>query len=167
MSGKFRNEDLSIYFFLKSVDIGGGQTLGQVVTLVDGYPYNQIEDGTLVVPSVAIEHRTTSDADVGELGASWYRRTWEVNVFANSDTQRDDLADYIFQALNGVIPKKDFTQGYRKDTGKSLSGADLRVIEHMNVENRTMRPTYAFNLYQKIKYWRVTIVFETVSTQAS
>ena len=72
-----------------------------------------------------------------------------------------------FQALDVAIPIKDYSGGFRKDTGKSPAGVDLRIIEYMNPEDRTIRPTYAFNLYAKIKYWKATVTFETVSTQAS
>ena len=168
VTGKFRNEDLSVYFFIRGIDIGGGKTLGDVVAnFVDGYPYNEIETNTLVIPCIATEVRLTSDEGAGELGASWFRRSWEITVFANTDTQRDEIADRIFQALENAIPIRNYSLGYRKDTGKSLVGTDLRIIEYMNAENRTIRPTYAFNLYAKIKYWRVTVGFETVSTQAS
>ena len=166
--GKFRNEDLSVYFFTKGIALGDGRIIGDVVAnIVDGYPYNEIEAGTLVIPCLAIEARMTSDENAGELGASWFRRSWEITVFGNTDTQRDELADRIFQALDNAVPIRDYSLGYRKDTGKSLAGTDLRIIEYMTVDNRTIRPTYAFNLYAKIKYWRTTVGFDTVSTQAS
>ncbi len=168
VTGKFRNEDLSVYFFIKGIALGDGRTLGDVVAnFVDGYPYNEIESNTLVIPCIATEARMTSDEGSGELGASWFRRSWEITIFANTDTQRDEFADRIFQALDSAIPIRDYSVGFRKDTGKSLAGTDLRIIEYMNPDNRTMRPTYAFNMYAKIKYWRTTVSFETVSTQAS
>ena len=166
VTGKFRNEDFSVYFFVKFLDIDG-TPLGDIAKIVDGYPYNEIEEGTLVIPTVAIEASMTSDEGAGEMGASWFRHTWTVDIFAQTDVQRDDLADRIFQALDTAIPIKDYSEGYRKDTGKSRSGVDLRIIEYMNPEDRTIRPTHAFNLYAKIKYWRATVTFETVSTQAS
>ena len=166
VTGKFHNEDLSIYFLIKFLDIEG-TPLGEIARIVDGYPYNEIEENTLSLPTVSVEASMTSDEGVGELGASWFRRTWAVDIFAQTDVQRDDLADRIFQALDVAIPIKDYSDGFRKDTGKSPAGVDLRVIEYMNPESRTIRPTHAFNLYAKIKYWRATVSFETVSTQAS
>ena len=159
--GKFRNEDLSMYFFLKDM------LDGKITKIVDGYPYNEIESGSLTVPCASIEHRQTSDEGVGELGASWFRRDWIIDVFATSDTQRDEVADIIFQALDSAISIKDFSGGYNKDTGKKISGADLDVLEYVNPEDRMMRPTYGFNLYARIKYWKITITFETVSTQVN
>lgn len=167
VTGKFRNEDFSVYFFIKSISLGNGKTIGDIANIVDGYPYNEIESNTLVIPCISIEARLTSDEGAGELGASWFRRSWAVDVFATTDTQRDELGDRIFQALDTAIAIRDYSQGYRKDTGKSLLGTDLRIIEYVSPENRTIRPTYAFNLYARIKYWRTTISFETVSTQAS
>jgi len=166
VTGKFHNEDLSVYFFIKFLDIDG-TPLGDIANIVDGYPYNEIEEGKLVIPTVSIEASMTSDEGAGEMGASWFRRTWAIDIFAQTDVQRDDLADRIFQALDVAVPIKDYSEGYRKDTGKSRAGVDLRIIEYMNVDDRTIRPTYAFNLYAKIKYWRATVTFETVSTQAS
>jgi len=165
-TGKFHNEDLSVYFFIKTLDINGTE-LGDIAKIVDGYPYNSIEDGTLTLPTVSVEAGVTSDDNAGELGASWFRRTWSIDVFAQTDVQRDDLADRIFQALNNAVPIKDYSLGYRKDTGLSVAGTPLRIIEYVNAESRTMRPSYGFNLYQKIKYWRSTVSFETISTQAS
>lgn len=166
VTGKFHNEDLSVYFFIKFLDING-TPLGDIARIVDGYPYNEIEEGTLTLPTISIEASMTSDEGVGEMGASWFRRTWAIDIFAQTDVQRDDLADRIFQALDVAVPIKDYSDGFRKETGKSPAGVDLRIIEYMNVDNRTIRPTYAFNLYAKIKYWRATVTFETVSTQAS
>ena len=166
VTGKFRNEDFSIYFFIKFLDIDG-TPLGDIAKIVDGYPYNEIEESTLVLPTVSIEASMTSDEGAGELGASWFRRTWAIDIFAQTDVQRDDLADRIFQALDVAIPIKDYSDGYNITTGKSIAGVDLRIIEYMNPDSRTIRPTHAFNLYAKIKYWRATVTFETVSTQAS
>ncbi len=165
-TGKFHNEDLSVYFFIKTLDINGTE-LGDIARIVDGYPYNEIEEGTLTLPTVSIEAGVTSDDNAGELGASWFRRVWSIDIFAQTDVQRDDLADRIFQALDGSFPIKDYSSGFRADTGLSIAGTPLRIIEYANAESRTMRPTYGFNLYQKIKYWRSTVTFETVSTQAS
>ena len=166
VTGKFRNEDFSVYFFIKFLDIDG-TPLGDIANIVDGYPYNEIEESKLVLPTVSIEATMTSDEGAGELGASWFRRAWAIDIFAQTDVQRDDLADRIFQALDVAIPIKDYSGGYNLTTGKSKAGVDLRIIEYVNPENRTIRPTYAFNLYAKIKYWRATVTFETVSTQAS
>ena len=166
VTGKFHNEDLSIFFFLKFLDVNG-TPLGDIAQIVDGYPYNEIEDNTLTLPTISIEASMTSDEGAGELGASWFRRTWAIDVFAQTDVQRDDLADRIFQALDVAVPIKDYSAGYRFETGLSKAGTALRIIEYMNPESRTIRPTYAFNLYAKIKYWRATVTFETVSTQAS
>lgn len=163
--GKFRNEDLSVYFFIKTIDINGTE-LGDIAKIVDGYPYNEIEESTLVLPTVSVEASMTTDEGAGELGASWFRRTWAINVFARSDIGRDDMSDKIFTALNRAILIRDYSGGYRLDTGLSQAGVALREIEYMNPENRTLRPTYAFNLYAKIKYWRSTVTFETVSTSA-
>jgi hypothetical protein len=164
---RLRNEDLSVYFFVKDIVVGSS-TIGSLIpNIVDSYPYNEIENETLKVPCIAVEHRTTSDVNVGELGASWFRRSWEITLFATTDTQRDDLGDVIFRALDKAIPIKDYSSGFRKDNGKSLANTDLRVIEYANVENRFMRPAYNFGQYQKLKYWRLTVSFDTVSTQAS
>ena len=163
--GKFVNEDLSVYYFIFAVVIGS-TTVGAFARLVDGYPFMEIEDGTLSLPTVSVEASLTSE-EGGELGAAWFRRNWTIDIFAQSDVQRDDMADNIFRAVGLAIPIRDYSGGFRKETGLSLAGAPLRIIEWMTPENRTLRPTYAFNLYQKIKYWRTTVTFETVSTQAN
>ena len=157
--GKFRNEDFSVYFWLRNL-VGD-----KVDRVIDSYPYTEIENDTLVVPSVSVEHSQTVD-EGGELGASWFRRTWAIDVFGVNDAQRDELADIVFKALDGAIPIRNHSTGFRED-GKSLLGLDLPLIEWMNPEDRMMRPTYAFGLHADIKFWRATITFSTVSTQAN
>ena len=157
--GKFRQEDFSVYFFLK--DLLGDK----VKRVVDSYPYTEVENDKLEVPCVSVEHSNTLDTG-GELGSSWFRRTWSVDVFAANDAQRDELSDIIFRALDKSIPIKDYSEGFRTD-GKSLAGADLRIIEWAGVENRSMRPSYAFPSLSEKKYWRMTLTFSTVTTQAT
>jgi len=161
MSGKTRNEDLSIYFFVKDL------LSGKVSNIVDSYPYSDIIADKLALPTVSVEHRQTEDmTGVGELGSSWYRRSWIIDVFAETDTRRDDIAEIIYNGLDLSFPIRDYSVGYRKDTGKSLLGTDLRIIEWVQAEDRAMRPIYTFNDFNKLKYWRTTINFATVSTQS-
>lgn len=161
MAGKTRNEDLSVYFFVKDT------LSGKVDNIVDSYPYTEIINQTLTVPTVSVEHRQTEDdTGTGEMGASWYRRTWAIDIFAENDTKRDDVADLLYDALDVSIPLRDYSLGFREN-GKSLLGADLRIIEYVQPEERTLRPIYAFSDYNKLKYWRATITFSTISTQAS
>lgn len=155
---KFRNEDLSVYFFVK--DLLGDK----VQRVVDGYPYTEIEEGALEIPSVSVEHTNTYD-DGGELGASWYGRSWAIDVFADTDVKRDELAHLIFDALDRSIPIKDYSAGFRRD-GTSLAGTDLRVIEYATVSSRSMRPTYAFASMSEKKFWRMVITFNTMTTRA-
>ncbi len=158
--GKFRQEDFSIYFFIRGLI--GGLVENRVV---DSYPYTEIEEDTLKVPSVAVENSLTVD-EGGELGSSWFRRTWAIDVFAPNDAQRDELGDTIFKALDNAIPIRDYSGGFRED-GKSLAGVDLRIIEYAIVEDRSMRPTYAFTSLSERKFWRTTITFTTTTTQAT
>jgi len=136
MISKFRQEDFSIFFFVK--DLLGSK----VKRVLDSYPYTEIENDTLDVPCASVEHTLTVD-EGGELGSSWYRRTWVIDIFADNDAKRDELSDMVFKALDNSIPIKDYSSGFRTD-GKSLAGADLNIIEWANVENRSMRPVYAF-----------------------
>lgn len=157
--GKFRQEDYSIYFFIKDL------LSGKVDKIVDSYPYTEIESSVLEVPCVSVEHSLTVD-DGGELGSSWFRRTWSIDIFAVNDGQRDELSDIIFQALDRSIPIRDYSSGFRPD-GKSVAGVDLRIIEWAVVEDRSMRPSYAFSSVAEKKFWRTTITFSTVTTQAT
>jgi len=157
--GKLRNEDLSVYFFVKNI-------IGSYVTsVVDSYPYNEIETGTLIVPSASIEHKLTAEIG-GELGAAWFERDWSVDIFASTDTQRDDLGDLLYAALDNAIPIRDYSSGFNADTGKSIIGVDLRIIEYVSPEDRTLKPTYGFGFGNKNKYWRVNVSFSTKSTKA-
>lgn len=157
--GKLRNEDLSIYFFVVS---SIGSNLKKVV---DSYPYNEIESNILELPCASVEHVMTSDRQ-GELGANWFVREWSINIFAKTDTQRDELGDAMFRALDNAIPVRDFSVGnWIKDTGKTILGADLRLIEYINVSDREMTPVYTWAMGARPSYWRVNIAFSTTSTQ--
>lgn len=156
---KFRNEDLSIYCWLREL-------LGTKVTqVVDAYPYTDIENSTLVIPSASIEHRLTEEY-AGELGSSWFRRTWAIDIFATSDTQRNELADLVFQGLDDGIEIKDFSEGFyivNNSCKKALIGTELGIIESVQPFDRVMKPTYAFS-DPKVKFWRMSISFVTTST---
>jgi hypothetical protein len=158
-SGKFRNEDLSIYFYIKGI------LNGKVSRILDSYPYNDIENESLIIPCVSIELNYVSDGS-GELGASWFKKNWSIDVFGLTDTQRDDISELVYNGLDLAIPIRDYSNGYNKDTGKSPLGADLRIIEYVSPQDRIMKQAYNFNTYQKKKYWRSSISFITYSTGA-
>lgn len=157
--GKFRNEDLSMFCWLKEL-------LGSMVLrVVDAYPYTEIEEKTLVVPCASIEHRLTEEY-AGELGDSWFRRTWAIDVFAKNDTQRNELSDIIFQALDNSISIKDFSEGFYlvgNVCKKNIIGTNLGIIESVTPEERSMKPSYSFG-DPTLKFWRMSITFSTVST---
>lgn len=159
---KLRNEDLSIYAWLLEL-IGD-----KVKRVVDAFPYTEIEDSTLVIPSASVQHRLTEEG-TGELGSSWYRRTWAIDVFADNDSQRDELGGIIYDALDFAIPIKDFSGGFyiiNNVAKKDAIGTDLSVIELISPEDRVMKPMYSFG-DPSITYWRVTIVFDTESTKVN
>lgn len=157
MTSKFRQEDFSIFFFIK--DLLGNK----VQRVVDSYPYTEIENNTLDIPCASVEHVQTVDRG-GELGSSWFRRTWAIDIFADNDVKRDELSDTVFQALDNAVPIRDYSGGFRQD-GKSLAGTDLTIIEWTMPENRRLRPVYAFSSLSDKKFWRTTITFDTVTTQ--
>jgi hypothetical protein len=157
--GKFRQEDFSVYYFVKEV-LGS-----RVVKVIDSYPYNDVSNHTLTVPCASVEHTQTLDRG-GELGSSWFTRTWVIDVFGKNDAQRDELADVLYEALDHDIPIRDYSGGFRDD-GKSIAGADLRIIEYASVRNRSMRPAYAFSSLSEDKFWRTTITFDTVTTHST
>jgi hypothetical protein len=157
--GRLRNEDLSMFFFIKEL------LSGKVTTIVDGFPYTEIDNQVLVVPSVSVEHMMSSETR-GELGSPWVKRSWELNVFAQNDTQRDEIAETLFKGLNLSVPIRDYSGGFRKETGKALAGTDLPILEWVQPEERSLRPAPQFMTKQQAKYWRLTISFSTVSTDA-
>lgn len=159
MVGKLRNEDYSVYFFVKDA------LTSKVDRILDSYPYTELEDETLQLPCVSVEHLQTNETG-GELGNTWFRRTWAIDVFAVNDSQRDEISDVVFQALDGTIPIKNYSSGFRAD-GKSILGADLTIIERGVPEDRMMRPVYSFDTFTKLKFWRVTIIFSMTTTQTN
>jgi hypothetical protein len=157
---KLRNEDLSILYFIKDL-------LSSIVSnVLDGYPYNSLQDEKLILPAVAIEHDRTAE-EAGELGSNWTEREWSVYIFAATDAKRDEIMGAIFDGLSAAIPIKDFSGGYNSDTGKSKAGLDLRVIEYVTPDNRVLRPLYDFSSYMQNKFFRGKITFRTVSTNRS
>ena len=160
--GKFRNEDLSMYCWLREL------LKGKVKRVMDAYPYTDLEEQKLEVPSASIEHRLTEEFQ-SELGSSWFRRMWAIDIFATNDKQRDELADIVFQALNDAIPIKDFSGGYyilSDCCKKNAIGADLEIIESVIPEQRTMQPSYAWG-EPTMKYWHMVITYETASTSVN
>jgi hypothetical protein len=151
---KLRNEDYSIFKFVQSTASG----LSNTITVVDAFPYNEFESQTLDVPIVALNH-AGSEEEALELGSEAYRRNWEIEIFGATDTQRDEIADAIFQDLGNSIPVKDFSGGTEGDAQP--------VIEYIIAEDRRMTPVEVFDENARIKYWRMTVSFETVSTSAN
>jgi len=152
MTRKLRNEDFSMYYFIKN-------TLTDVpnITIKDAYPYNEVEQGTLTLPTVSIEHTQTIEEGL-QLGDDWVRRMWTIEVFAKTDTQRDEISELIYDSLNVSVPIYDYVTNKLTDTYPPSFSVDYRI----QPEDRLIRPIYSFNEYNLYKFWRASITFETI-----
>ena len=105
MISQERNEDLSLYYWLKD-------NFPTFVTIVDGYP-----DSELVIPTISIEWDEVT-AYALELGnrTPVKERLWYLDVFAKNKSQRDDFVFKIFNDLDNGVPVYNYNDGYPSTT---------------------------------------------------
>jgi hypothetical protein len=105
MISQERNEDLSIYYWLKD-------TFPAFVTIQDGFP-----DAKLVIPTVSVEWDEITGYDF-ELGnrTPLKERLWYLDIFAKNKSQRDDFAYLLFNELDDGIPVYDYNDGFPSTT---------------------------------------------------
>ncbi len=144
-----RKIDLSVYYWLKD-------TLGNSVTVVDGYPMNEqgVPAGELSLPTVASE-RIPITASPLELGGGNSRGTYMyfLTVYARTKTQRDDIVYLIMDALHHNIVVGDYDAGFPPSVTPSGIGA-LVPVGDVTAQNVYVFPEGNQNLY-----WRSVIDF--------
>ncbi len=98
-----RVEDLSFLYYIKNLflDFPG-------VAIVNAFPKIDLTTPTISVVAKTIE------LFPGELGNAVRMaiRTWDVDVFAETITQRDEFAYRIINALQYSVPVLDFNMGF-------------------------------------------------------
>lgn len=98
-----RKQDLSLYHYVKELftDI-------ETISVVDGFP----EIG-LTIPCIAvdIDEITTEKVELGNQDRMEYR-TWFIDVFAITKTQRNEFGYRLINSLEECIPVYDYDEGF-------------------------------------------------------
>jgi hypothetical protein len=138
-----REQDLSVVFWLKDL-------FGSTVNIVDAFP-----TGELITPTVAVETNTIQ-ANPFELGnrKKIKIRSWYLDIFAKTKSQRDDIAYKILNALEESIPVYDYDMGFPPDVRPDQIGCMLPDSIQLQVVK--VMPELVSTLY-----YRATITFTT------
>lgn len=92
--------------------------------VIDSYPSIREEASTLKAPTVVVTTNTLFGKDI-ELGSSqWPNTTFALDVYAQTDGQRDDITYYLYNNLNDkLFTFYDFNDGFPDlTTAVSYSG---------------------------------------------
>ena len=118
-----RNQDTSIIYWLQDLFEDAS-----FVTVTSEY-----KDEELTLPTVALETQI-ADGSVFELGNPniAIERIYNIHIYANNITQRNDYAYKIFRELNCKIPVYNYNEGFPPTDSPSRTGtllyAGARVI---------------------------------------
>lgn len=136
-----RLEDLSVFYLLTNMFIDT-----PLVKIVDDFP---TEDLTL--PTIAVVADTILLEDF-ELGNREGRRTrrWNLDIFANNKSQRDEIGYKILNELENGIIVYNYNEGFPPDVTPSR-------ISHLNVVSRRMKIIPIFPEFTQSKYYRAMI----------
>jgi hypothetical protein len=142
----YRLEHLSVDHFIKD--------LFQAFTFIT-YTH-QFPKEILQVPTISVVNGKLSE-DEFELGNqdTIRIRRWYVNVFANSDTQRDDFAYKILEELRiKGITVYDYNEGFPPSASPS-------AINHLSVISRSYEPIDVIPKLNEKLYFRGQLLFIT------
>jgi hypothetical protein len=119
-----------------------------MINIVDSFP-----DEELTVPTVSVDggEIDTSPAELGNRIRLKYR-TWYIDVFALTKTQRDDLGFKILNALEETVPVYNYNEGFPPGTSPSLLGGI--VPDEIRLEPIKILP----ELVEKM-YYRTQVTF--------
>lgn len=144
-----RKQELSVYYYLTDLFDGYG------VDVVDSY-----YDGKLEIPRIAIVGGDI-DSSLLELGGQeLYERIWDIEIYANTKQQRDEIGYRIFSKLreDGHIPVYDYDEGFPPDTSPSSLG-------YMNVLRHQYLPRNFDSELQDGLDWRSTVAIHVEYVQ--
>lgn len=100
-----------------------------VVRVMDSFPDATKEDVTL--PTISITHDTTGE-DPFQLGGGWRNEgVYLIDIFGRSNSERDDLAEIIYEGLDRTTTLKDYNDGF--PTYVYSSGEAKLVETYVNV----------------------------------
>jgi hypothetical protein len=109
-----RKEDLSLYYFLKELFNDK-----PFITVLDAFP-----DSEFTFPSVSVEavKATAVNFELGSKVKQHYR-TYQIDIFALTKTQRDEIGYLIYNALDNIIPVYNYDEGFPPSVTPTLVSA--------------------------------------------
>jgi hypothetical protein len=129
-----RNLDINLNYFIGSGLAASGYTIHRSyndtratsgVYLIDGYPE---EPSTVKAPTVVIELLYTRE-DPFQLGpGKAVRSRFNIEVFARTDAERDDLGDLVRSFLNQRMPIYDYNLVFTNNQYQIVTYADFENI---------------------------------------
>jgi hypothetical protein len=128
-----------------------------MVETFSGSPFIRITDEfpteNLTIPSISVESREVNP-EPWELGnyIQKVNRIWDIDVFAKSIPQRDEISYVILNALEPGVPVYDYDEGFPPDVSPSLIGR-LNPLDIKITPVRVMP-----ELVEKL-YYRTTVQF--------
>jgi hypothetical protein len=133
-----RKEDLSVYYFLKDLF-----TTMPFITVLDAFP-----DSEFTFPSVSVEavKATAVNFELGSKVKQHYR-TYVIDIFALTKTQRDEIGYLIYNALDNTIPVYDYDEGFPPSVTPTLTSA-LDVTDK-ELENIRINPALTEQMYYR------------------
>jgi len=132
-----RNLDVNVNYFVATGLVNYGYTIHRTfndtrvvsgVYLIDGFPTEPVD---IKAPAVSIEHLYTNEEPFQLGSGKAIRSIFRIDVFARSDTERDDLGDLVRSFFNSHMAIYDYNVIWTGGTYQSLGSA--------NFENITMR----------------------------
>jgi hypothetical protein len=141
----YRNEDLSMFFFIKNMfqDVS-------FIDIEDSFP-----EKILNVPTISI--------DAGKLKEELFEignrdkvriRTWYIDIFAKNRSQRDDFGYRILDQSKNGISVYDYNEGFPPDVTPSR-------VEHMQVLSISYEPIPVMLDEQEKLYFRGQVILVT------
>lgn len=135
-----RLENLSLVYFIKDLF-----TSTPIINVVDSFPEDE-----LVLPTVSVDSGEidTNPAEIGNRIRLKYR-TWYIDVFSLTKTQRDDIGFRILNALENTIPVYNYNEGFPPETSPSLLGGI--VPDEIRLEPVRILPELVEKMYYRLQ----------------
>jgi len=146
----YRKEDLSVYYFIKSVF-----SSYPLLNVVDSFPSTAVENSELIIPTVSIDAGKLVEEDFEIGNRNKIRvRTWYIDIFAKNKSQRDDMGYSMLAAANNGINIYDYDEGFPPDVSPTRIG-------HMQILSQSYEPIPVILSENEKSYFRGQIIFVT------
>lgn len=130
----YRLADLNVNYKVRDILVSAGILAGKY-RIIDGYPNSQDLNTTPIWPTISIEIDNLFGRDV-ELGSEqWKACQIAIDIFANTDSQRDDIATILFDGLNEkYFNFYDFNTGFSSSANNytGISSTGQWTIDNMS-----------------------------------